>query len=285
MQLRSSIRAQLNLNGSRHETSGTADNKSSFLNLPPEIHLLIFEHLGFPPISSINVAQFPTWAALELTCKAAQAITEPYLYHKIYTNVRDTYAHSGQLRPLAARKRRFDTRSLVKLLRRRSHLVKFVKFLIIDEYDPRALRQLLANDFVKLESLIVQQDDKVLRHVGRKTCERWNHTAKRQAKLKNCKYSFVVLAFYHLFVQYAPFRTFVVIPCCWLMSMLRDGLVLTHVSRILHRARREIAHDVPTCCRRCHALQQPISDPDQTVLGLYNSIRRPARRPPLPPEP
>lgn len=125
------------------------------LSLPPELHGQIFEFLGFPPVSLRASAEYATLAALEKTCRQAQRITEPYLYYKIYTCVRNAPWHpdmqeSGRVL--------FSTASLVDLLERRPHLQRMVHALVLDEYDPMYFSRLLRLRLQKLDKLVCHHE-------------------------------------------------------------------------------------------------------------------------------
>ncbi|KAF2166302.1 hypothetical protein M409DRAFT_55147 [Zasmidium cellare ATCC 36951] len=145
---------------------GTPNASNKFLSLPPELHAHIFEYLGFPPVSMDIPPEYEAWAALERTCRLAQGITEPYLYHKIYTNVR-THGRSRDTpwktdpEKQKSCSEAFGTAQLVDLLERRPNLQKLVHYLVIDEYDPLQFRRLLRLRLESLESIICQHEGDV----------------------------------------------------------------------------------------------------------------------------
>lgn len=142
---------------------GTSNASNQFLSLPPELHAQIFEYLGFPPVSMDIPPEYEAWAALERTCRLAQEITEPYLYHKIYTNVRTRGRSRDTPWKTDPEKQKnvseaFGTAQLVDLLERRPRLQKLVHYLVIDEYDPLQFRRLLRLRLESLESIICQHE-------------------------------------------------------------------------------------------------------------------------------
>ena len=80
-------------------------------------------------------------AVLERTSSALQHLVGPSLYSKIYTS---------PFRP------KWGTARLVKLLEDRPHLISKIHRLVLNEWNPGALQELVMNDFLRLESIILQ---------------------------------------------------------------------------------------------------------------------------------
>ncbi|KAK4497249.1 hypothetical protein PRZ48_011699 [Zasmidium cellare] len=144
----------------------TSNASNQFLSLPPELHAEIFQYLGFPPVSVDIPPEYAALAALERTCRLAQEITEPFLYHKIYTNVRTHGRSMGTPWKTDPTKQEnsdgvLGTAELVDLLERRPRLLKVVHYLVIDEHDPVQFRRLLRLRLESLESIICQHEGPV----------------------------------------------------------------------------------------------------------------------------
>ncbi|KZL80004.1 hypothetical protein CI238_07295 [Colletotrichum incanum] len=84
------------------------------------------------------------------TCQAINSLTGPTFYEKIFTK-------QGS---------RYDTAGLVDLLTRRPFIRNLVYYLVIDELDEGALRQLLAFDMPKLRSILVQHEKDIMKPTG-----------------------------------------------------------------------------------------------------------------------
>lgn len=176
-----------------HSTPEISNGSNQFLSLPPELHALIFEHLGFPPAVD-PPPEYGTWAALERTCRQAQEITEPYLYYKIYSNVRTHGRATDTPWKTDPGKQKNDSASgalgtvqLANLLERRPRLQKLVHFLVLDEYDPIALTKLLRMKLEGLESVICQHEGEVApAFCG--LLDDPEAVVRQQNKLTNCEY-------------------------------------------------------------------------------------------------
>ncbi|ORY59975.1 uncharacterized protein BCR38DRAFT_443507 [Pseudomassariella vexata] len=113
---------------------GTPD-RSTLLSLAPELLLMIIDCLE----------KLKDKQSLVRTCKAAQRLTEPHLYWKIYTKIGTQN----------------DTAWLLRFLDRRPDVVPMIHYLVLDEWDPRSFQQLLAREFPNLESIIAQHEGPV----------------------------------------------------------------------------------------------------------------------------
>ncbi|KAM0191267.1 hypothetical protein ACHAPI_009021 [Fusarium lateritium] len=102
--------------------------------LAPEIYKIIMEEL-----------ETKEWFSLMLTSKAINHLTIPSFYRKIYTR----------------EKTACDTRGLVHLLTRKPWIRDLVHYLVIDEMDQGAYRELLAFDLPNLEAVLLQHEGKV----------------------------------------------------------------------------------------------------------------------------
>ncbi|KAI1102793.1 hypothetical protein F4804DRAFT_333952 [Jackrogersella minutella] len=111
-------------------------------------------------------------ASLLQTCRRAQDVVEPLLYHKVFTK---TGSHG-------------NTAGLVELLHRRPHVASFIHFLVLDEFHPVAYRQLMAIEFPNLESIIMQHDGDIL-DIDETTRLDLNQLIKEQPNLTNLTFS------------------------------------------------------------------------------------------------
>lgn len=131
-----------------------------FIGLPLEIHWWILRYLGVRDQAS----------ALQ-TCRRARGIVEPLLYRRVFTKAGTDH----------------NTGGLVEFLLKRPYIVGAVRFLVLDEFDPVAYRQLMGIKFPNLESIIVQHggEPPSIEHE-----KRWslNQLVKEQPNLKSCEF-------------------------------------------------------------------------------------------------
>ncbi|KIL89828.1 hypothetical protein FAVG1_06563 [Fusarium avenaceum] len=127
--------------------------------LAPEIYKIIMEELETKELFS-----------LMLTSRAINHLTIPSFYKKIYTR----------------EKTACDTRGLVRLLTEKPWIKDLVHYLVIDEMDGGAYRELLGFDLPNLEAVLLQHEGKVKLKIDEEEKERLNQSIIPKPRLTNC---------------------------------------------------------------------------------------------------
>ncbi|KAM0208815.1 hypothetical protein ACHAQI_006758 [Fusarium lateritium] len=109
------------------------------------------------------------WFSLMLTSKAINHLTIPSFYRKIYTR----------------EKTACDTRGLVRLLTTKPWIRDLVHYLVIDEMDQGAYRELLAFDLPNLEAVLLQHEGKVKLKIDEEEKDRLNKSIIPKPRLTN----------------------------------------------------------------------------------------------------
>ncbi|KAK1988459.1 hypothetical protein LZ30DRAFT_22171 [Colletotrichum cereale] len=103
------------------------------------------------------------------TCRALGSLTAPAFYEKIFT--REGTRH--------------DTAGLVDLLVRRPHIRTLIHYLVIDELDEVAVRQLLAFDLPNLRSILVQHEKDISKPADAEAKQRLNALVTQKPRMQN----------------------------------------------------------------------------------------------------
>ncbi|KDN69095.1 hypothetical protein CSUB01_09056 [Colletotrichum sublineola] len=137
------------------------------LNIPPELVSIILSNLEIRELKPLME-----------TCQALSWLTAPAFYEKIYT--REGSPH--------------DTAGLVGLLTRRPYIRSLVHYLVIDELDETAVRQLLAFDLPNLRSILVQHEKAISKPANAETKRRLNALITHKPRIYNYRRTYYRLS-------------------------------------------------------------------------------------------
>ncbi|TDZ32645.1 hypothetical protein C8035_v011036 [Colletotrichum spinosum] len=128
------------------------------LDLAPELFSMVTSQLEIRHLEPLMA-----------TSRLASILTAPAFYFRIYTR-EDTH---------------HDTAGLVKMLNRRPEVCTLIHFLVIDELDEGAVRELLAMEMPRLESIILQHKEGIRKTISAKEKTRLNALVCTKPNIKN----------------------------------------------------------------------------------------------------
>lgn len=131
---------------------------TGLLDLPPEIFQWMVNKMGRRDRAS-----------LLRVCKETYAFTAEPLYRRTYTK-RGTAS---------------DISALPEFFTRRPDLIRYIKVMVIDEYDEAAMRRLLSISFPNLQSILMQHDGDVEKTMSEEDKVLQNERIVLQPKFKN----------------------------------------------------------------------------------------------------
>ena len=160
--------------GRKQGQEGIENPSSSYLmQLPPDLFRCVLEQVASPDLVADRTrAMAGHLARVTRVCKQFRDHTEPYLYQKIYTRIDSPN----------------NTTWLADLLQRRPEVASWIRVLILDEFEPYQLRNMLFCEMPFLGHLLFQHEGNSTREYSSRTIRLLNRSVCQQPALEDSKH-------------------------------------------------------------------------------------------------